>query len=231
MDRESLRLLLAQGLSLSEIGRRFGRDPSTVGYWVRKHGLSPNGRAKHAPRGGIDRWVLEDMVARGLSMRRMARDLDVSLATVRHWMARYGLRSVAYLRPAGTGPPKPKTLERSCRRHGSTTFTLLNSGGYRCKRCNSDAVSARRRKVKRTLVEEAGGRCCVCGYRRCVAALEFHHLDPRQKSFALSRQGVTRSIAEARTEAGKCVLLCANCHAEVEALRSELRGVLRTAEA
>jgi hypothetical protein len=28
---------------------------------------------------------------------------------------------------------------------------------------------------------------------------------------------VARSIARARDEAGKCVLLCANCHAEVEA--------------
>jgi hypothetical protein len=30
-------------------------------------------------------------------------------------------------------------------------------------------------------------------------------------------EGVTRSRAEARAEARKCVLLCANCHAEVEA--------------
>ena len=56
----------------------------------------------------------------------------------------------------------------------------------------------------------------ICGYRRCVAALEFHHVDRRTKLFALSRQGVTRSIADARAEAKKCVLLCGNCHAEVE---------------
>jgi hypothetical protein len=29
-------------------------------------------------------------------------------------------------------------------------------------------------------------------------------------------QGVTRSLAAARVEMAKCVLLCANCHAEVE---------------
>ena len=39
MDRSSLEVLLAQGLSLEEIGRRFGKHPSTVGYWVQKqHG-------------------------------------------------------------------------------------------------------------------------------------------------------------------------------------------------
>jgi hypothetical protein len=67
------------------------------------------------------------------------------------------------------------------------------------------------------LVAAAGGRCRLCGYKRCLAALQFHHLDPPQKRFVISRQGVTRSFAEARDEAAKCVLLCANCHAEVEA--------------
>jgi hypothetical protein len=66
------------------------------------------------------------------------------------------------------------------------------------------------------LVAEAGGACTRCGYDRCDAALHFHHVDAATKSFALSREGVTRSLAEARAEAAKCVLLCANCHAEVE---------------
>jgi hypothetical protein len=57
----------------------------------------------------------------------------------------------------------------------------------------------------------------LCGYARCHAALQFHHLDRTTKRFALSREGVTRSLARAREEAEKCVLLCANCHAEVEA--------------
>ncbi len=54
-------------------------------------------------------------------------------------------------------------------------------------------------------------------YDRCVQALEFHHIDPATKSFSLSQKGVTRSLAAARAEAAKCVLLCGNCHAEVEA--------------
>ena len=39
----------------------------------------------------------------------------------------------------------------------------------------------------------------------------------RTKNFSLSHEGVTRSLERAREEARKCVLLCANCHAEVEA--------------
>ena len=34
MDRDALDVLLRQGLSLSEIGRRYGRDHKTIAYWV-----------------------------------------------------------------------------------------------------------------------------------------------------------------------------------------------------
>jgi hypothetical protein len=78
-------------------------------------------------------------------------------------------------------------------------------------------VSRRRRKVKAILVAEAGGRCALCGYGRCIGALAFHHVDPEVKSFGLAEGGLAHSLVRARGEVAKCVLLCANCHAEVEA--------------
>jgi hypothetical protein len=78
-------------------------------------------------------------------------------------------------------------------------------------------VAERRRRVKEILVAESGGRCAICGYDSYVGALAFHHLDPSQKGFGLSLRGLTRGIAQLREEAKKCVLLCHNCHAEVEA--------------
>jgi hypothetical protein len=69
--------------------------------------------------------------------------------------------------------------------------------------------------------------CRICGYDRSVAALHFHHVDPAQKRFAISRDGFTRSLDEARNEARKCVLLCANCHAEVEAGIVEIAATRR----
>lgn len=70
--------------------------------------------------------------------------------------------------------------------------------------------------MKSTLVAEAGGCCRLCGYDRCVSALEFHHIDPLQKRLGISAGGLTQSLAALRQEAAKCVLLCSNCHAEVE---------------
>jgi hypothetical protein len=97
-----------------------------------------------------------------------------------------------------------------------TRFGPRGDSGFRCLACRSEAVVARRRLVKSTLVADAGGHCLLCGYDRSVAALQFHHLDPATKEFHISRDGVARSLARARAEAAKCVLLCANCHAEVE---------------
>ena len=66
-------------------------------------------------------------------------------------------------------------------------------------------------------VSYKGGRCVICGYDRCIEALEFHHLDPTQKDFGISSKGYTRSWGKVKEEADKCVLLCANCHREVHA--------------
>ncbi|HEY7150942.1 MAG TPA: hypothetical protein VH391_04615 [Solirubrobacterales bacterium] len=218
MDRDQLKAWLDDGLSLAEIGVLVNRDASTVGYWVKKHGLAASGRDKHAARGGLDREQLETLISQGLTVRAMAEALKMSPSTVRHWMSTFGLRTQRHRANRHLGAErKPATIVDQCRRHGKAEFILEGRGAYRCKRCRSEAVIRWRRRIKETLIREAGGECALCGYARHPAAMHFHHLDPSTKTFALGREGVTRSLARAREEAKKCVLLCANCHAEVEA--------------
>jgi transposase len=219
MDRASLEDFLSQGLSLAEIGKRVGRHEATVAYWVTKHSLQAVNRRKHATRGGLDRDELEKLVGSGASIADIADAVERSKGTVRHWLKEYGLTtSAAKLRQENKrlSDIAGEIVIRKCRHHGLTEFKRRSPSGYRCLKCRSDAVTERRRRVKQILVREAGGACSICGYRRSVAALEFHHLDPTTKRFSLSHRGVTRSIARAREEASKCVLLCANCHVEVE---------------
>jgi transposase len=225
MDRESLRLLLAQGLSLAEMGRRFGRHESTIAYWVQKHGLQAANHDKHAARGGLTREELEPLVEAGMTTREIAAVLDRGQASVRHWLKKYELATnptVRRERRRAARSASTETIMETCSRHDVAEHYLDNLGYYRCKRCRAEAVVRRRRKVKEILVSEWGGRCAVCGYDSYSGALQFHHLNPADKSFGLSMRGLGRSIADLRAEAQKCVLLCSNCHAEVEAGRSSV---------
>src|SRR4051794_22844520 len=219
MDRDTLAAMLAEGRSIESIAGEAGRAPSTVAYWVNKHGLRSDHADRHAARGGIDKAQLEALLVEGLSIRAMGERLDVSYTTVRHWLRRYGLMTPRGRRLAETAPARAsgaETTEAHCPVHGLTTFVRRGADGFRCRLCRTSAVQRRRREIKRVLVAEAGGECAICGYARTLAGLHFHHVEPGLKSFALSRQGVTRSLAAARLEAEKCVLLCSNCHAEVE---------------
>lgn len=106
---------------------------------------------------------------------------------------------------------------QECPKHGNVTHVLEPKTGYfRCQRCRNDHVIEYRRNKKRILVKEAGGKCKICGYNKHFGSLQFHHLDPAKKEFQVSHKGLTRSLEVSRQEAKKCVLLCANCHQEVE---------------
>lgn len=70
-----------------------------------------------------------------------------------------------------------------------------------------------RQRLKEKLVEYKGGKCEICGYDKCVAALDFHHTDSSQKDFNIS-DGV-KSFEKAKKEVDKCILVCANCHREI----------------
>ena len=220
MDRESLRVLLAQGLSVEKIAERFDRHPTTVSYWMRRHGLQAVNRDKYAAKGGIERELLEALVRSGASIGEIAVEVGRSKGTVRHWLTRYGLRTAAARRAVAAGEARGNgvlAIRRACPRHGETEFVLEGRGYYRCKRCRAEGVASHRRRLKLELVKEAGGRCRICGYRRCISALEFHHLEAADKRLGVSAGGLTLSLETLRSEVRKCVLLCSNCHAEVEA--------------
>lgn len=80
-----------------------------------------------------------------------------------------------------------------------------------------EAVSKRRTILKLMAIEYKGGKCELCGYNKCVGALEFHHLDPEEKDFGISSDGNTRAWKKLRPELDKCILVCSNCHREIHA--------------
>ena len=112
---------------------------------------------------------------------------------------------------------KPKTVRRVCKTHGEVDFYLENRGFYRCLFCRRSRTIAWRKKSRAKLLELFGNKCEICGYNRYCGALEFHHIYPEDKEFALSGAGQTLSFGRMLAEARKCILVCANCHREIEA--------------
>ena len=102
-----------------------------------------------------------------------------------------------------------------CSKHGIEKTYYQSRQKWICPRCESEAVTRRRRKIRQILIEEAGGACTQCGYDRCQDALVFHHLDRALKERPLSNWPF--GLDRARKEAAKCALVCANCHAEIHA--------------
>jgi transposase len=215
MERRWLAEQVQAGRSIEAIAREVGRHPSTVAYWVQKYGLQSTHAARHAARGPLDRKRLRALVDAGLTTRQIAAEVGRSQATVRHWLREYDLRTA---RARTSQTVDVREAVRTCSVHGDTTFVAYGPSDHlRCVLCRRQRVADHRRRVKAVLVAEAGGRCRLCGYDRYVGALHFHHNAPGEKAFGLALRGAARSLERSRAEARKCTLLCANCHAEVEA--------------
>lgn len=88
-----------------------------------------------------------------------------------------------------------------------------------CKnKTNQSYILQQARGWKRKIfcVKKLGGRCSICGYNKNLAALTFHHKNPKRKNFQLD----IRSLSNRRqswidSELKKCILVCNNCHAEL----------------
>lgn len=219
MEKKFLEQCLAEGMSLEGIGKQAGKHESTVSYWLKKHGLEAVGSEVHAPNQKVDPDHLRALVVAGASIQEMGEEFGAGRSTIRYWLRKLDLETERSGRLRESRKACQEGLRRTylrCPRHGHTAFYARPEGGFRCGRCSSEAVSKRRRLVKKQLVEEAGGRCALCGFDEHPAALQFHHIDPSNKQFHLSEGGMTRGIARSRAEVEKCVLLCSNCHALVE---------------
>ena len=104
---------------------------------------------------------------------------------------------------------------------------------YCCKRCKQRVLltnarqvfreqtglslqSAKGLKKKLELIKDNCGGCSICGYNKNVSALEFHHKDPKNKSFVLDLRALSnRRSSVLKEEIDKCILICSNCHQEI----------------
>lgn len=165
--------------------------------------------------------VLARLCKQNYSHRGLAKIFKVSDSTIGWWLQQYKLQTV-------NGSNKRAIRKPHCQHCGTKTSKNFYYGRKSC--CNkcwskkhNAAFTPRRRERRTTLkyaaVQAKGGCCQKCGYRKNLAALQFHHPDRAYKHedwHMLFRQ-VAHSSKHIKTLAAqleKCELLCANCHAE-----------------
>lgn len=74
------------------------------------------------------------------------------------------------------------------------------------------------RKSKYEWVTTQKVSCSICGETDPIC-LDFHHLDPAQKTIEISLAIARWSIKRIREEMDKCIVVCANCHRKLEAAK------------
>ena len=87
----------------------------------------------------------------------------------------------------------------------------------KCQKANKVRQWQKKNAFQRKLnaIQKLGGKCSRCSYRKNLAALTFHHLDPSKKDFELdSRKFSNTSLKKLEKEIEKCILLCIRCHVE-----------------
>ena len=163
---------------------------------------------------------IEKMIDEGKSLNQISKETGKSLTTVRYWVKKLEIqiktKNFAELGKKDYGQsrvcPKCKencTIDQFYNRRGKE-----NSSVY-CKKCSTIQTLSRLQRLKKQMVDYKGGCCQICGYKKYMGALEFHHIDPTQKDFNLSRMKQYTFDDKVTNELDKCILVCSNCHREI----------------
>lgn len=102
-----------------------------------------------------------------------------------------------------------------CKEEKELRFFYLRSGSTThswCKSCVNEDTKLRQRKLKIECISYKGGKCERCGIIGHPSIFDFHHKDPEEKDFMISRVRSLKFSEKHTKELDKCELLCSNCH-------------------
>lgn len=149
-------------------------------------------------------------ISQGLTTWSIATANNTTQMNVRYWLKKFNLKTqISQRRSDGT------RLCLTCKQTKPKTEFYFRGTKYasHCKICHQQKYKERSKISKQLAVDYLGGECSRCGYNKNLAALDFHHLDPKSKNkeASMMHRGSFHRIIP---ELDKCILLCANCHRE-----------------
>jgi transcriptional regulator with XRE-family HTH domain len=172
-----------------------------------------------------------DLRKKGLSIKKISEELNCSKSTVSKWCNKNNLSDVGLKKYKELTSDEILELKEYYKTHtkketsiyfGISETTVIKHADI--KRVDSDAAKKnskiyrlkRRTMLKIKSVEYKGGECILCGYNKCIQALDFHHTNPSEKDFTISGN-YNISWDRIKNELDKCILVCSNCHREIHA--------------
>lgn len=167
----------------------------------------------------MEKEIIQSHIKNGLSLNQIAKKTNKSLTTIRYWAKKHNLKSKfeTFLNQEKKEYGKfrfcPRCKKQVLTKNFYSRRGKENSSVY-CKVCTNEQTTERQKEFKLKCVEYKGGKCQMCGYEKCVAALEFHHTNPSEKDFNISHLKSYTFNEVVKKELDKCILLCACCHRE-----------------
>lgn len=165
----------------------------------------------------MERDLLASYVEQGLSIYQIKKLENKAHSTIRYWLNKYNLKTKHRSFKNGYEYKNKITKENQycsickCHLNEETAYYRKNKDYYspNCKKC----IKEKRTFSKIRAINYKGGSCIKCGYNKNITALDFHHLNPKEKEITPSRLN-GKSWEKFKREIDKCILLCANCHRE-----------------
>lgn len=117
--------------------------------------------------------------------------------------------SRAYSKAYRANPAKADMLRQNWARHRRKPSVKIRKNAAR-----RAWVAAEKQKC----VNYKGGACQICGYNKCLAALDFHHKNPAEKNgYGTGALKAHWTFEKNKPELDKCILVCVRCHREIHA--------------
>ncbi|SOK58648.1 g371 [Yersinia phage fHe-Yen9-04] len=186
-----------------------------------------------------DLEIVKSLAENGTNILEIAKCLGVCKNTARRILSNNNIKIIKKKKPINKSPSKslkknPQFIKKeskflidggiTCSKHNIKYIFNEKKKIYECKGCNVEYVNNHRRKKKQMTVDYKGGKCQVCGYNKCLAALDFHHINPLEKDFNISTKFI--SFEKMKSELDKCILLCSNCHREFHDGKLDLTKII-----
>lgn len=211
--------LIDKGYTTKQIANELKICWSTVKGHLRKLELKTIHKIDPRP---IEKFTLEELIKQNLSTYDIADKLFRSQGSVKHWIKKYKLKTHATNHYGNLTRGYKEGDEKTCPKCqrkliiDKKTFYIKSNGNIHawCKECNDKITHQKQLKRKNQCVEYKGGKCSVCGYDKYIGALDFHHINPKEKEFNIANLR-TYSWESLKKELDKCICICKNCHAEL----------------